>query len=210
MAPAGQDCVSSDPTALEPDLRAVYLRGMRTSDCDILIIPGYENSGPDHWQSRWERQLSTARRVEQASWDEPKRSEWVARVVTEVQRAKRPVVLVAHSLGVPTVAHAAPQLKGSRVRGAFLVGLPDVENPGLVPEAVTNFGPIPRDPLPFPSVLVASRNDPHCPYEKAEDIAYAWGSAIVDAGESGHLNTASGHGPWPEGLMRFAGFLKHL
>jgi predicted alpha/beta hydrolase family esterase len=53
---------------------------MRTSDCDILIIPGYTNSGPDHWQSRWERQLSTARRVEQANWDEPKRAEWVARV----------------------------------------------------------------------------------------------------------------------------------
>jgi predicted alpha/beta hydrolase family esterase len=183
---------------------------MRTSDCDILIIPGYENSGPDHWQSRWERQLSTARRVEQASWDEPKRSEWVARIVTEVKRAKRPVVLVAHSLGVAAVAHAAAELKGSKVRGAFLVGLPDVENPERVPEAVADFGPIPRDPLPFPSVLVASRNDPLCDYDKAEDIAYAWGAAIVDAGESGHLNTASGHGPWPEGLMRFAGFLKHL
>jgi len=73
---------------------------MRTSDCDILIIPGFTNSGPDHWQSRWERQLSTARRVEQASWDEPKRSEWVARVITEVKRSRRPVVLVAHSLAV--------------------------------------------------------------------------------------------------------------
>ncbi|HEX2509662.1 MAG TPA: alpha/beta hydrolase [Microvirga sp.] len=183
---------------------------MRTSDCDILIIPGYENSGPDHWQTRWERQLSTARRVEQASWDAPRRSEWVARIVTEVNRARRPVVLVAHSLGVPAVAHAATQLKGSQVRGAFLVGLPDVENPALIPNVELDFGPLPRDPLPFPSVLVASRNDPFCAYRKAEDIAYAWGSSIVDAGDSGHLNTTSGHGPWPEGLMRFAGFLKHL
>ena len=139
---------------------------MRTSDCDILIIPGYENSGPDHWQTRWERQLSTARRVEQASWDAPRRSEWVARIVTEVKRARRPVVLVAHSLGVPAVAHAAPQLKGSQVRGAFLVGLPDVENPALIPDVELDFGPLPRDPLPFPSVLVASRNDPFCAYRE--------------------------------------------
>jgi hypothetical protein len=183
---------------------------MRTSDCDILMVAGYENSGPDHWQSRWERQLSTARRVEQASWTEPKRSEWVARVVTEVSRSKRPVVLVAHSLGVPTVAHAAAQLKGSNVRGAFLVGLPDVEKPDLIPEVDLDFGPIPLDPLPFPSVLIASRTDPYCAYDKAEDVAYAWGSAIVDAGDAGHINTESGHGPWPEGLMRFAGFLKTL
>ena len=101
-------------------------------------------------------------------------------------------------------------MKGSQVRGAFLVGLPDVENPALIPDVELDFGPLPRDPLPFPSVLVASRNDPFCAYRKAEDIAYAWGSSIVDAGDSGHLNTASGHGPWPEGLMRFAGFLKHL
>jgi predicted alpha/beta hydrolase family esterase len=183
---------------------------MRTSDCDILIVPGYDNSGPDHWQTRWERQLSTARRVEQASWTEPKRGEWVARIVTEVGRARRPVVLVAHSLGVVAAAHAAGRLDGSAVKGAFLVGLPDVEDPALPIPLDPAFAPIPRDPLPFPSVLVASRNDPYCAYDKAEDVAYAWGAAIVDAGESGHLNTESGHGPWPEGLMRFAGFLKRL
>ncbi len=183
---------------------------MRTSDCDILIIPGYSNSGPDHWQSRWERQLSTARRVEQASWDEPKRGEWVARVITEVNRSTRPVVLVAHSLGVAAVAHAAPMMVGTRVKGAFLVGLPDVEKADLIPSVKLDFAPLPRDPLPFPAVLVASRNDPYCAYDKAEDIAYAWGAAIVDAGEAGHLNTESGFGPWPEGLMRFAGFLKRL
>jgi predicted alpha/beta hydrolase family esterase len=183
---------------------------MRTSDCDILIIPGYENSGPDHWQTRWERQLSSARRVEQASWDKPKREHWVGRIVSEVGRAKRPVVLVAHSLGVVAAAHAAALLKPGMVRGGFFVGLPDVERPDFIPDVALDFAPIPLDPLPFPSVLVASRTDPHCSYERAEDIAFAWGSAIVDAGDSGHLNDASGHGPWPEGLMRFAGFLKRL
>jgi predicted alpha/beta hydrolase family esterase len=183
---------------------------MRTSDCDILIVPGYENSGPDHWQTRWERQLSTAQRVEQENWNEPRRDAWTSRIARKVERAKRPVVLVAHSLGVVAVAHAAPLLPRGAVRGAFLVGLPDVERPDLIPGLALDFAPIPRDPLPFPSVLIASRSDPHCDYDTAEDIAYAWGSAIVDAGDSGHLNTASGHGPWPEGLMRFAGFLKRL
>ncbi|MCB5176583.1 MULTISPECIES: RBBP9/YdeN family alpha/beta hydrolase [Microvirga] len=183
---------------------------MKTSDCDILIVPGYENSGVDHWQSRWERQLSTARRIEQESWDAPDKEAWIGRIVRDVEKARKPVVLVGHSLGVIAIAHAAPLLKTGKVQGAFLVGLPDVERPDFIPAIDRSFAPIPRDPLPFPSVLVMSRTDPFGEYEKAEDIAYSWGSAIVDAGDAGHINTDSGHGPWPEGLMRFAGFLKRL
>jgi predicted alpha/beta hydrolase family esterase len=183
---------------------------MRTSDCDILIVPGYDNSGPDHWQSRWERQLSTARRTEQKDWYSPREDDWTAPIVMAVQHATRPVVLVAHSLGVAATVLAAPLLKPGIVRGAFLVGLPDIERPNLIPEVELQFAPLPRDPLPFPSVLVASRNDPYCDYDRAEDFAFEWGSAFVDAGEAGHLNTESGFGPWPEGLMRFAGFLKRL
>jgi predicted alpha/beta hydrolase family esterase len=72
------------------------------------------------------------------------------------------------------------------------------------------FGPYPRDPLPFPSLLVASRNDPFGSYEHADDIAAAWGSLLLDAGEAGHINAESGHGPWPEGTMVFAQFLGKL
>ncbi len=183
---------------------------MKTSDCDILIVPGYENSGIDHWQSRWERQLSTAWRVEQENWNAPDKDAWVERIAQDVKRAEKPVVLVGHSLGVLAIAHAAPHLPSGKVQGAFLVSLPDVERPGFIPAIDRAFAPIPREPFPFPSVLVASRTDPHCDYTKAEDTAYAWGAAIVDAGDAGHLNTESGHGPWPEGLMRFAGFLKQL
>jgi predicted alpha/beta hydrolase family esterase len=183
---------------------------MRTSDCDILIVPGYTNSGPDHWQSRWQQRLSSARRVEQDDWDAPVRDHWVSRLLTMVEGCRRPVVLVAHSLGVITVAHAAPMLPRQVVRGAFLVAPPDVDDPAVVPAIERSFAPVPRDPLPFPSLLVASRSDPYCAYARAEDIAFAWGSALLDAGDAGHLNTASGYGPWPEGLMRFAGFLKRL
>ncbi|MDB5591794.1 alpha/beta hydrolase [Enterovirga sp.] len=182
---------------------------MRTADSDIIIVPGLGGSGPGHWQTRWEAKLSTARRVEQADWDRPEREDWVEQIVQAVRASRRPALLVAHSLGVVAVAHAAPAFPAHLVRGAMLVAMPDVERPDM-PAHLHGFSPIPREPLPFPSLLVASRNDPYAAYERAEDFAFAWGSALVDAGEAGHLNTESGFGPWPEGLLRLAGFMKGL
>jgi predicted alpha/beta hydrolase family esterase len=182
---------------------------MKVADAEILIIPGYTNSGPTHWQSRWQQKLSTSRRVEQAEWSKPVREDWVQRVVDEVEAAEKPVVLVAHSLGVAAAVHAIPQLT-KKVAGAFLVAPPDVANAAIRPKHLMTFGPYPRDPLPFPSLLVASRNDPFGSYEHADDIAAAWGAMLVDAGESGHINAESGHGPWPEGTMVFAQFLSRL
>ncbi|ASP77142.1 RBBP9/YdeN family alpha/beta hydrolase [Sinorhizobium meliloti] len=182
---------------------------MKVSETHILIVPGYTNSGPNHWQTRWERKLSTARRVEQAEWSKPVREDWVARMIEEVNAAEKPVVIVAHSLGVATAIHALPHCT-RQIAGAFLVAPPDVANPTIRPKHLMTFGPYPRDPLPFPSVMVASRNDSFGSYEHAGDIANAWGSLLVDAGDAGHINTESGHGPWPEGSMVFAQFLSRL
>ncbi|MDQ0135416.1 putative alpha/beta hydrolase family esterase [Neorhizobium galegae] len=182
---------------------------MKASEADILIVPGYTNSGPHHWQTRWEQKLTTARRVEQEEWSKPVRENWVTRVAEEVNRATRPVVIVAHSLGIPTVIHAVP-LFTKPVAGAFFVAPPEVDNPSIRPKHLQTFGPYPRDPLPFPSLTVASRNDPFGSYEHADDIASAWGSMLVDAGEAGHINQDSGHGPWPEGTMVFAQFISRL
>ena len=120
----------------------------------------------------------------------------------------RPALFVGHGLGAAAVVHAAPRLIGGTV-GAFLVVPPAEETlPGLqIPPAMQTY---PRDPLPFPSVLVASRTHPGASYAALEDLSYAWGSRLLDAGEAGTLDTASGHGPWPEGLMSFAGFLRQL
>lgn len=188
---------------------------MKVSDAHILIVPGYTNSGPEHWQTRWEQKLSSARRVEQAEWAKPVREHWVARMLEEINAASKPVVIVAHSLGVATAIHAAATTgPGSaapgKIAGAFLVSPPDVSNPDIRPKHLMTFGPYPRDPLPFPSLVVASRNDPFGSFEHAGDIANAWGSMLVDAGESGHINADSGHGPWPEGTMVFAQFLSRL
>ncbi|PLP61205.1 alpha/beta hydrolase [Mesorhizobium loti] len=182
---------------------------MKVKDTDILIVPGYTNSGPDHWQSRWEAKLSTARRVEQAEWSKPVREDWTARVAEAVNEATKPVVLVAHSLGVPTAIQALPLCR-KPIAGGFFVAPPDVANPKIKPKHLMTFGPYPRDPLPFPSMVIASRNDPFCDFEIAEDLAGAWGSLFIDAGETGHLNSDSGHGPWPEGSMTFAHFLSRL
>ena len=191
---------------------------MRTSDVDILTVPGWSSSGPDHWQSRWERTLKTARRVEQDNWVEPEREAWVGRIIENVVQSSRPVVLVAHSLGVAAVAHVATRIPKGFLSGAFLVAPADVDNAANWPDtegfkldgAGSGFAPLPLSTLPFPSVLIASSNDPYCSVDRAKALAEGWGSTFVEAGDVGHINGASGHGPWPEGVLRFGSFLQTL
>jgi uncharacterized protein len=182
---------------------------MRIADASILIIPGFGDSGPGHWQTRWEAKLPSATRVIQPDWNRADRSQWMAAIAQAVETADKPVVLVAHSIGVAAVAHAA-HLFTKPVAGAFLVGLSDWNRAELLPGVVHDFAPLPRAPFAFPSWLIASRNDPYCDYEVAADHASAWGAKLIDAGESGHINIESGHGPWPEGLMSFASFMRNL
>jgi hypothetical protein len=182
---------------------------VRISDADILIVPGLGNSGPNHWQSRWQAKLSTARRVEQDDWDHPERKAWVNRLAETVQDSSRPAIIIAHSIGVITTVFAAERLKG-HVIGAMLVAPSDWDKPDLLPGYDLDFNPIPMTALPFPSLLVASRNDPYCEINRATAFAEAWNSEFVDAGEAGHINVESGHGPWPEGLLRLASFLSKL
>lgn len=181
---------------------------MKAKDTDLIFIPGLDGSGPDHWQSRWGSRLSTARRVEQPDWSAPEPGRWTRNVAETVNSAERPVVLVAHSLGVTTAIQALPQID-KKIAGAFFVAAPDVERADNV-AALGGFDAYPTGPLPFPSILIASRNDPFCDYERAEELAGGWGSLLIDAGEAGHLNTASGHGPWPEGSLVFARFVSRL
>lgn len=191
---------------------------MRISDVEILIIPGWSSSGEDHWQSRWERGMKTARRVEQEDWYNPDRKSWTERVLLAIAECTRPTVLVAHSLGVATVAHAALRIPEGLVAGAFLVAPADVDNAAKWPvtdghtfdASRSGFYPLPTRPLPFPAALVASNDDPYCTIDRAREMADNWGAHFVEAGSIGHINTASGHGPWPEGLLHFGGLLSRL
>ncbi|WBY00014.1 alpha/beta hydrolase [Ramlibacter tataouinensis] len=165
---------------------------------DVLLLPGWQNSGPQHWQSLWEARHGY-RRVEQHDWMRPLRGDWSARLEDAVLASEAPVVLVAHSLGcILAAAWASVSRSTARVRGALLVAPGDVERPDLR-EQLRGWAPIARQPLPFPSVLVASRNDPYCRLERARELAQAWGSRFVDHGEAGHLNADSGLGDWPRG-----------
>jgi predicted alpha/beta hydrolase family esterase len=187
---------------------------MKSADSDILVIAGYEGSGPDHWQSRLVAKLLTAKLVEQDDWLYGSLAKAVDALVLAVAQANRPVVFVAHSAGCTLVAHAMPKLREQglvdRVKGAFLVTPPSAEALAGLSGIDLAFKHVPRDPLPFPSILVASSSDPYSTMEQSADLSLAWGSDLVEAGDAGHINAASGHGPWPEGLMRFAGFLSKL
>ena len=167
----------------------------------VLTVPGIDNSGPGHWQSIWEAQRSDTRRVALGMWNKPHRNSWVTRLSQAIRGSEAPIVLCAHSLGCLAVAWWATlegQAFGHPVAGALLVAPPDCDH--LDPaDRLAGFGPTPKMALPFPSLLVASRNDPYASFEWSRERAHYWGSELVDAGPVGHINAASGLGDWPDG-----------
>lgn len=168
------------------------------SDPKVLLLPGWQNSGPDHWQSHWES-LYGYERVEQHDWLRPLRGDWITRLEEVVLDSNAPVLLVAHSMGCLLVAAWAAHSRNThRVQAAMLVAPGDAEREELRP-VLTSWSPIVLQPLPFKSVLVGSRNDPYCSDERARQFASAWGSDYVDYGDRGHINAESGLGQWPDG-----------
>ena len=168
----------------------------------FLIIPGYGGSDPGHWQSLWQQQDARFRRVEQRDWWNPVCDEWVETLKQAVAASGPQTVLVAHSLGCGLVAHWAAQAPLEllrRVRGALLVAPADVERPGC-PEPLRNFAPMPRDLLPFPSLLVGSDNDAAASALRAMELARAWGSEAAILSGAGHINVKSGHRYWEQGF----------
>lgn len=167
----------------------------------ILTVPGLGGSGRSHWQSLWEEARPDTVRVELGMWNTPHRNAWVTKLDEAIRRAQAPVILAAHSLGCLAVAwwaELSPQPYGWPVAGALLVAPADVDRSDA-PDALKGFAPSPLTPLPFPSILVASRDDPWIGIERAHSLAVNWGSHFVDAGEQGHINAASGLGWWTEG-----------
>lgn len=166
----------------------------------VLTVPGLGGSGPSHWQSLWEVSRPDTRRVELGMWNTPHRNAWVTKLDQAIRAAQGPVVLAAHSLGCLAVAWwaaLAGQPYGSPVAGALLVAPADVDGTGHA--ALRPFAPSPRQILPFPSILVASSDDPWAHIDHSRSLAAAWGSVFVDAGAQGHLNADSKLGWWSEG-----------
>jgi hypothetical protein len=163
-----------------------------------LLLPGWHNSGPDHWQSHWERAYGYLR-VVQHDWQRPLRGDWLIQLEQAVLASASPVVLVAHSLGcLQVAAWAASSAQVHRVQAALLVAPADVERQDLR-QQVPSWAPIMRQRLPFKSVLLASDNDPYCSPDTAQALARSWGAHFQSMGALGHLNAESGLGDWPQG-----------
>jgi predicted alpha/beta hydrolase family esterase len=166
----------------------------------VLILPGLFNSGEAHWQSQWERQFPDLHRVEQRDWETPVAADWIERLNLEIAAAEGEVVLVAHSLACTLITLWAQQYPDNRkVRGALLVAPSDTEADSY-PSGTRGFTPMSLQRLPFPTVTVASTDDPYVTTERARVFAQAWGSELVWLENAGHINGQSGYGPWPEGL----------
>ncbi|MDX1298329.1 MAG: alpha/beta hydrolase [Pseudomonas sp.] len=175
---------------------------MRTHTVRYLIVPGWQGSADEHWQSHWQRSLPNSARVEQADWLTPNREDWVAELQRNIDNDPCPTILIAHSLGCITVAHWAAQAPIEslrRVRAALLVAPADVQRANC-PPALQNFAPIPQQPLPFPSQLVGSDNDCAASAARAIELARDWGSAATILSGVGHINVQSGHQRWEQGF----------
>ncbi|MEW9571487.1 RBBP9/YdeN family alpha/beta hydrolase [Rhodanobacter sp. Si-c] len=160
------------------------------------MLPGIGDSGPQHWQTLWEARNPVFRRVIQRDWDHPVCAEWAIALEQAVAGAGAGAVLVAHSLGALLATHWAAATK-LRIKAALLVAVPDPAGPAFPVEAEGFV--VTRRPLPFRSIVVASRNDPYARFAWSQACAAAWGSELVDIGDAGHINAASGFGEWPQG-----------
>ncbi len=175
---------------------------MSLSTPHYLIVPGWQGSPAEHWQSHWQRVLPNSARVEQDDWMQPRQAAWVLRLEEAIARAPGPVILIGHSLGCVTIAHWATQASPAlleRVRGALLVAPADVER-AECPQPLRNFAPLPRQPLPFPSLLVASDNDPAASASSALQLAADWYAEATLLSGVGHINVKSGHRRWEQGF----------
>ena len=169
----------------------------------VLVLPGYGDSGPDHWQSHWERADPALRRVMQDDWLLPKLTDWLARLDEVVAACAAPPVFAAHSLACALVAHWAAR-SGARARGALLVAPADVDSPAHTPDEVRSFSPLPTARLPFPTIVVSSSDDLFVTVDRAAALARAWGSRLVMIEGAAHINADAGYGPWPEGRRLLA------
>jgi predicted alpha/beta hydrolase family esterase len=161
----------------------------------IVIVPGWRDSGPGHWQSLWAERMQGAVRVVQDDWITPTRAAWVAALEKRVLESPGPVIVAAHSLGCIATTHLSPAAV-ARISGALLVAPADPERRAVF----SDFAPVPYAKLPYRSIVVASSNDPYCPVRLAGAYSRAWGSEFVRMQNAGHINIESGHGDWPLGL----------
>ncbi len=175
---------------------------------DIIIVPGIGGSGEAHWQSRWEMTDPNMRRFSPSNWDQPDLEDWIAALDRAAAQSTAKPLVVAHSLSCLLVAHWAHRGR-PRASGALLVAPPDPCSLAFPSEAV-GFANPPVTTLPFPSLVIASSDDPFGSLNYARTTANGWGSEFMDIGPRGHINGTSGLGDWPEGRAALAALEAHV
>lgn len=178
-------------------------------DCNVLTLAGLWNSGPQHWQTLWEQDKQAWVRVPHRDWNNPDCHEWVAELDAAIAACEGPPLLVAHSLGTMLVAQWAKSGSELKIAGAFMVAPSDVEAASY-PVDSNGFAPVPMEKLPFPSMVLASADDPFVGLERARQIAQAWGSKFVEIGACGHVNGEAGLGDWPQGKQLLEEFCAEI
>jgi predicted alpha/beta hydrolase family esterase len=187
-----------------PSLPASTTEALRAGAArfDLVLVPGFKDSGPEHWQSLWQGMVPVFSRISQRRWDDPDVELWIATIQRHLRESRRPAVLIGHSLGA--LASTCVAADGVvPVAGLMLVAPAE-------PSRFEAEDRVPERDLGVPSLLVASHNDPVMRFHRAEHWARVWGSRLVDVGEAGHVNAESGFGPWPHGLRLLADFTAAL
>ncbi|PDV87338.1 hypothetical protein CO652_16970 [Rhizobium sp. H4] len=194
--------IHSDANENASFLPARMIRGKRMKD--IIILPGIGGSGDAHWQTRWEISSPEMRRFQPSDWDRPDLADWMSALDRTVRASATAPLLVAHSLACLLVAHWQ-QLSSLAVAGAFLVAVPDPQSASF-PEEAAGFGNPPSQEMRFPTLIVASANDPFGTLDHARARADLWGSGLVEIGAFGHINGQSGLEEWTQGKALLTAF----
>lgn len=166
---------------------------------NYFIVPGLGNSGPAHWQTYFEKSGTNFKRIHQQEWDKPTCHVWIEAINQFISNYDRSgVILIGHSLGCAAIAHWAT-MYDRRIKGALLVAPSDVEAPHYA-FPIAGFSPMPKEKINFKTIVVASANDQWVSLDRAKYFANQWGSEFINIGDAGHINAASGHYQWNEGL----------
>ena len=165
----------------------------------IFTLPGLYNSGPQHWQTHWEKEHGLIR-INQRDWDTPDLAEWIATIDEVVTKYPvKNVVLVGHSSSCAAIAAWADKYK-RKIKAAMLVAPSDTEAPSY-PPGTKGFQPMPLNPLGFPSIVIASTDDQYVTLDRAQYFASRWGSEFAFICKAGHINSDSNLGNWPVGYQ---------
>lgn len=164
-----------------------------------LTVPGLGGSGPNHWQSQWEELHSDCQRIKAIDWNFPDKDKWLDSLDFSIRACKKPPLLAAHSLGCALIAHWAHFRNSIPIKGVLLVAPADVDNHDMIPAEALCFSPMPLKPLPFPTMVVTSNNDPYVSPKRAQTFATAWGADFLNIGNRGHINADTHLSGWQEG-----------